>query len=157
MTVDFKTYQLSDDVQRIDFPTVTEWLSGTYWSPGIGQAEVERAARHSSLVVSAWVSDGEQVGYARVASDKTRFGYIMDVFVVPGHRGHGLGQAMVRFAMDHPEHRLVYQWLLATQDAHGVYEKVGFSALPHPERLMGFRKPWPRPLSAESAAPPAAG
>ena len=138
-------YVLSDDLERIDFGTVTAWLAASYWSPGIERAEVERGARHSSLVVGAYDASGAQVGYARVASDRTRFGYFMDVFVDEGHRGHGIGRAMVAFAMDHPEHRPVYLWLLATNDAHGVYAKLGFEPPPHPERMMILRKPWPRP------------
>ena len=58
----------------------------------------------------------------------------------PAHRRRGLAGAMIRFAMDHPEHRDVYQWLLATQDAHPVYEKLGFKPLEHPERWMIFRQ-----------------
>jgi hypothetical protein len=41
---------------------------------------------------------------------------------------------------------LVYRWLLATDDAHGVYEKLGFARHPNPERIMQLAKPWPRDL-----------
>ena len=117
MQLEHGTYALSDELERIDFAKVTDWLSGSYWSPGIGRAEVERGARHSSLVVGAYDASGRQVGYGRIASDKTRFAYVMDVFVDSEHRGKGLGQAIVRFAMEHPEHLPVYLWLLATHDA----------------------------------------
>ena len=133
-------------VERIDFATVTAWLAGSYWSPGIERAEVERGARHSSLVVGAYAAGGTQVGYARIASDRTRFGFFMDVFVHDAHRGRGIARAIVSFGMEHPDHRPVYLWLLATNDAHGVYEKLGFAAHPNPERMMILRKPWPRPL-----------
>jgi GNAT superfamily N-acetyltransferase len=138
-------YTLSDDVLRIDFAKVTEWLTATYWSPGIGRAEVERGARHSSLVIGAYDSSGAQVAYGRIASDRTRFGYFMDVFVDPAHRKRGLGRALVRFGMDHPEHRPVYLWLLATHDAHGVYAELGFGPLTHPERIMALRRERPKP------------
>jgi GNAT superfamily N-acetyltransferase len=140
-------YTLSDRLGRIDFATVTTWLCATYWSPGIGRDEVERGAQHSSLVVGAYDADGAQVGYGRVASDRTRFGYLMDVYVSDEHRGQGLGRAIVRFAMEHPEHVPVYLWMLGTHDAHGVYEKLGFGPPPQPDRLMVLKKPWPRPLS----------
>jgi GNAT superfamily N-acetyltransferase len=139
-------YTLSDELERIDFATVTEWLAGSYWSPGISRKEVERGARHSSLVVGAYDGSGAQVGYARVASDRTRVGFVMDVFVDEQHRKRGLGREMVRFAMEHPDHRPVYRWLLATDDAHGVYEKLGFARHPNPERIMQLAKPWPRDL-----------
>jgi GNAT superfamily N-acetyltransferase len=146
MIAEHGAYALSYELARVDFARVTEWLSGSYWSPGIERTEVERGARHSSLVVGAYTASGEQVGYARVASDRTRVGFFMDVFVDTAHRKRGIGRAMVRFAMEHPEYRPVYIWLLATDDAHGVYAALGFAPHPHPERMMLLRKPWPRPI-----------
>ena len=138
-------YRISDDLSLIDFETVTGWLSGSYWSPGIGREEVERAAKYSSLVVGVYAPGGRQVGYARLASDKTRFAYFMDVFVEEGHRRKGIAQAMVRFAMDHPDHRPVYLWLLGTRDAHEVYRRAGFKPLDHVDRWMILRKEKPGP------------
>ena len=114
---------------------------------------MERGFANSTLVIGAYRGP-VQVACARIASDRTRFAYVMDVFVDPACRGHGLGRRMVRFALEHPELRLVYQWLLATLDAHGVYAALGFAPLPNPERMMGFRfeRPW-LPESAASAWP----
>ena len=140
MKVQFNGYVIDDEIESVDFQQVTAWLAESYWSPGISRAEVEKGARNSSLVVGVYGPAGRQVGYARLASDKTRFAYIMDVFVAPDHRRKGLAGAMIQFAMDHPEHRDVYQWVLATQDAHAVYAKLGFEVLDHPERWMVLRK-----------------
>lgn len=145
MQTEHAGYVLSDDLARIDFAKVTEWLSGAYWSPGIEREEVERGARHSSLVIGAYDVSGAQVAYGRIASDRTRFGYFMDVFVDEAHRKHGLGRALVQFGMEHPEHRPVYLWLLATHDAHGVYAKLGFGPLTHPERIMALKRERPKP------------
>jgi GNAT superfamily N-acetyltransferase len=139
-------YTLADDLSRIDFAKVTEWLAGSHRSPGIGRAEVERGARHSSIVVGAYDAGGALVGYGRAASDRTRVGFIMDVFVNASHRKRGLGRAIVRFMLEHPEHVPVYRWLLGTNDAHGVYETLGFEAHPEPTTLMTLRKPWPREI-----------
>ncbi|HVM32332.1 MAG TPA: GNAT family N-acetyltransferase [bacterium] len=138
-------YRISDDPARVDLELLTRWLSGTYWVPGIGQDEVRRSLRHSSLVVSAHSAGGAPVGFARVVSDKTRFGYFMDVYVEETHRRRGLAKAMIQFAMDHPDHRGVYLWLLATRDAQSVYAKAGFRPLAHPERWMEIQKG--RPVS----------
>ena len=140
MRVPFKSYVIDDDIESIDFSRVTVWLATTYWSPRISQREVEQGARHSTLVIGVYEAEGLQVGYARVVSDKTRFAYTLDVFVEPAHRGEGKPGASVRFAMDHPEYQDVYQWVLSTQDAHAVYERVGFRPLDHPERWMILRK-----------------
>lgn len=133
-------YRISDELSGIDFGTVTDWLAASYWSPGIGREEVERGARHSSLVIGAYTPDGVQVGYARLASDKTRFAYIMDVYVADGYRRQGIAQAMLRFALEHPDHKAVCLWLLGTRDAHEVYRKVGFHPLKHVERWMAIQK-----------------
>ena len=139
-----RQYEITDDQTRLDFARVHGWLAETYWSPGITRPKVEKAARHSALVVSAY-SDGaagnQQVGYCRVVSDLTRFAWIADVFVDPEHRKQGLGQAIVTFALEHPDLADVHYWLLRTKDAHGVYTKLGFGAPDAPQRFMQLRKP----------------
>lgn len=132
-------YELDDALERFDFARCQAWLSGAYWSLGITRADVEHGFLHSSLVVGAY-RDGEQLGCLRVVSDRTRFAYLSDVFVDPAARGVGLGRAMVRFALEHPDLALVYRWTLATDDAHGVYRALGFGDLDRPETWLTLRK-----------------
>lgn len=127
--------EIREGYDAVDFDRVHAWLEGTYWSPGIERDLVERGARYSSLVLSALV-DGVQVGYARVVSDRARFAYLCDVYVDEAHRGKGIARQMVRYALDHPEHQGLRRWMLATQDAHGVYAACGFEPLASPERWM---------------------
>lgn len=136
---------LSDDRGRVDFDRVHRWLTAAYWTPGISRSEVFECASSSSLLIGGYAPGVGQVAYARVASDRTRFAYIMDVFVADEVRGRGLGKALVRFALDHPDHRAVYKWVLGTRDAHGVYAAVGFAPLARPEMWMMLDKGWPRP------------
>lgn len=137
-------YEIDDSFDRLDFLILESWLTRTYWSPGIRIEEILKGARNSALNVGCY-HRGNQVGYLRVASDKTRFGYIMDVYVEDAHRRKGLAQAMVRFAMAHPDLVDVYLWLLATQDAQSVYAKAGFGPLPVPGNWMVIRKEKVRP------------
>src|SRR5215471_343517 len=143
MQVTFGRYVLDDTLARLDFGRCHTWLTNTYWSPGITRLEVERGFQNSTLVVGAY-RENELVGCLRAVSDRTRFGYLMDVFVESSHRGQGLGKALVRYALEHPDLVLVYQWTLATMDAHQVYRTVGFSELVNPERYMALRRtrPW---------------
>lgn len=62
---------LDPDPARIDWARVHGWLTSSYWCPGIARERVERAARHSALVLGAYLG-AEQVGYLRVVSDRTR-------------------------------------------------------------------------------------
>jgi GNAT superfamily N-acetyltransferase len=134
-------YVIDDEISRIDWPRVHGWLTSSYWSQGISMDRVKRAASNSALVVGAYTGD-EQVAYARVVSDKTRFAWICDVWVDANHRGRGLARAMLRGAMDDPEFANLL-WVLGTRDAHGVYRELGFTSLERPERWMACdrRKP----------------
>lgn len=130
--------------ENMDFVAVTEMLSKSFWSPGIGIAEVTQGARNSALLVGAFTEDKKQVGYARAISDKTRFAYILDVIVDESYRKKGIGQKMITAILGHSELKDVYQWLLITRDAHGVYSKVGFKPISHPLDWMEIRHDRPK-------------
>ena len=141
-------YEIDDDFGRLDFQVLERWLTATYWSPGIRIPELLKGARNSALNLGCY-GGGEQVGYLRVASDRTRFAYIMDVYVEETHRRRGLARALVETAMSHPELSDVYQWALATRDAQAVYAQVGFGPLPAPGNWMILRKEKVRPPAGE--------
>ncbi|HEX2946116.1 MAG TPA: GNAT family N-acetyltransferase [Clostridia bacterium] len=135
---------LKDGMENMDFDRVTEMLSKSYWSPGISWAEVVKSAENSALVIGAFLNDGTQIAYARAISDKTRFAYICDVYVDENYRKLGIGQNMVRRMMAHEDMKDVYQWLLKTKDAHGVYGKVGFKPVSRPLDWLEIRENRPR-------------
>jgi GNAT superfamily N-acetyltransferase len=119
-------FTIREGFDRMDYARVHAWLAATYWTPGILRETVERAARHSAMVIGAFDADDIQIGYARLVSDNTRFSYLCDVIVDDVHRGSGIGRAMVRYFLDHPEFATVRTWTLATRDAHTVYAPLGF-------------------------------
>jgi N-acetylglutamate synthase-like GNAT family acetyltransferase len=67
----------------------------------------------------------------------------MDVIVDDRYRRKGIGQTMIKYILNHQELRDVYQWVLLTKDAHGVYQKVGFTPISDPDKWMENRKPRP--------------
>lgn len=123
----------------MDFDKVTFMLKDVHWSIGIKKDEVTQGARNSALVVGAFTGNNIQIGYSRVVSDKTRFAYILDVVVDENYRKMGIGQAMISYILNHSELKDVYQWLLLTKDAHGVYQKTGFNPVARPEDWMEIR------------------
>jgi GNAT superfamily N-acetyltransferase len=127
--------EIKTGFESMDFDRVHTWLASAYWSPGVPRDRVERAARHSSLVVGAFEGD-VQVGYMRVVSDRTTFAWVCDVYVDEAHRGKGIARQMVAFALADPEHEGLRRWILATRDAHHVYASVGFDPLEHAQRWM---------------------
>jgi GNAT superfamily N-acetyltransferase len=129
MEMQHREYTLSDDISLLQFGTVHEWLTSSYWSPGVSRETVERAAENSSLLVGAYTADETQAAYLRVVSDRTTFAWLCDVYVGEAHRKKGLAKAMVKFALDHPEHQNLRRWVLATRDAHDIYSACGFEPL----------------------------
>lgn len=131
--------QIREGYDNMDFAKVTDMLSKAYWSPGIGKDEVMNGAANSALVIGAFLGK-QQIAYARVISDKTRFAYVLDVYVDENYRGHGLGQELVNYLLDHESLKDVYQWMLSTRDAHSLYANCGFQPLSEPQRMMALRR-----------------
>jgi GNAT superfamily N-acetyltransferase len=126
-------FELDDDLGRVDIDAVYEFLSTeAYWAKGRSRETIERLVREASRVVGLYES-GRQIGFARTVSDGASFAYLADVYVLPEHRGRGLGIELVKEAVDHGPYA-DRRWLLHTEDAHALYEKLGFG--PGGRKLM---------------------
>ena len=132
-------YEISSERSRLDLALIHDYLRSSYWAQGIPRAVVERSIQHS-LCFGAYL-DGRQAGFARVVTDYATFAYVADVFVVPEHRGHGISKLLLRAILEHSELQGLRRFLLATQDAHGLYAQFGFQPLAHPEHFMTVHKP----------------
>jgi ribosomal protein S18 acetylase RimI-like enzyme len=132
-------YHLKSGLDGVDFVKVTGMLTTAYWCKGIQIDEVKKGAMNSALVVGAFLPGGDQIGFARVISDKTRFAYILDVIVDDAYQRMGIGQAMMKHILSHPGFEDVYQWFLVSSTAREVYRKVGFKALSNPEKWMEIK------------------
>jgi GNAT superfamily N-acetyltransferase len=131
-------YAVSTDRTRLDRDLVSRFLTQeAYWSTGIPRETVERAIDNS--LCFAIYKESDQVGFARVVTDLCTFVWICDVFVIPEHRRRGLGTRLIRAMLEHPDLQGLRRWILATRDAHGLYEKCGFSRVDDPERFMEIK------------------
>ncbi|SDO69653.1 Acetyltransferase (GNAT) family protein [Streptomyces sp. cf386] len=132
-------YEISTDPDRIDAARVHRWLStDAYWA--IGRArEKQDGAIEGSLNFGVYETvSGEQVAYARVVTDRATFAWLCDVYVDPSVRGKGIGTALVGGVREHLRPYGIKRMLLATHDAHGVYEKLGFGPLERPDQWMAL-------------------
>ena len=127
-------YEISDDKDRLDLDVIHAFLVQSYWSTGIPRGVVERAIE-GALCFGIYRS-GRQVGFARVITDCATFAYLADVFVLEGHRGKGLAREMLRVVFAQPQLQGLRRFMLATRDAHRLYQEFGFSALSKPDRIM---------------------
>jgi GNAT superfamily N-acetyltransferase len=125
---------VSTDPALLDVELIHGFLTESYWSPGIPIDVLERAIDGS--IPFGLYRGVEQIGFARVITDRATFAYVGDVFVLASRRGSGLGTWLMECVLEHPDLSGLRRWLLVTRDAQGLYRKVGFSRLADPERLM---------------------
>ncbi|TWR31745.1 GNAT family N-acetyltransferase [Mucilaginibacter pallidiroseus] len=136
-----KGYQISTDNNLIDRDAVYDYLaSHSYWAKGLNKDVFNRSV-DNSLCFGIY-KDSNQLGFARVVTDKATFAYLCDVFVLPAHRGIGLSKWLVQFILAHPDLQGLRRWSLATADAHGLYKQFGFSEINNPERWMQIFTPY---------------
>jgi N-acetyltransferase len=118
-------YEIDDDPGRVDAEAAVEFLTTqAYWARWRGAGDIKRQIAVAWRVVGAYDRAGAMVGFARAHSDGG-CAYLADVYVLPGHRGTGLGKALVRMMIeDGPG--AGWRWMLHTSDAHGLYRQFGF-------------------------------
>lgn len=130
-----ENYNISDDKTKLQIEVIYQYLSEeAYWCKGIPMEVVQRSIE-GSMCFGVYFKN-EQVGFARLITDKATFGYLADVFILEPHRGKGLSKAMMAFILAHPELQGLRRWMLITGDAHGLYKQFGFKLAVHPERIM---------------------
>ena len=111
----------------------------SYWAKDRTFDQTKTAIENS---ICFGVYDSErQIGFARVVTDRSTFAYLGDVFILEEFRGRGLGKWLMETIISHPELQGLRRWVLATRDAHGLYEQFGFSRLKFPDRWMELPAP----------------
>jgi GNAT superfamily N-acetyltransferase len=127
-------FTISTDPARLDIDAIAEMLKRAYWAQGRTRDMIARYIQHS--LVFGLYHDGKQIGLARVVSDYTTFAWLCDVFIHEDYRGKGLGKWLMETVHAHPDLQGLRRWMLATRDAHGLYQQFGWTLLDHPERWM---------------------
>jgi ribosomal protein S18 acetylase RimI-like enzyme len=122
----------------MDLDAVHAYLARSYRAREIPKGLVARAIRGS--LCFGLFKDDRQVGFARVATDKTTFAYLCDVYVLEDFQGRGLGKWLMDAVVAHPDLQGLRRFVLATRDAHGLYERYGFSKLARPEIFMEINR-----------------
>ena len=130
-------YHFSAATEDIDRALVHHWLSKErYWAKDRPREVQDRAfsgSRNFGVYESA---SGRQVAYARVVTDGATFAWLCDVFVSAEDRGEGIGSVLLQGILDEFEPMNLKRMLLATEDAHTLYEKFGFEPLGVPSQWM---------------------
>lgn len=127
-------YHITTDFEAMDFALIYGFLSQAYWSKGISQQVLKKACENS-LCFAIFAGD-KQLGFARMITDRSTFAYLADVFVTPKYRGKGLSKLLMESIVEHPDLQGLRRMVLATADAHGLYEKYGFTQLNNEKLFM---------------------
>lgn len=127
-------YVVSSDHARLQLDVIHAFLAQAYWAKEIPRETVARSIKGS--IPFGLFHGGEQIGFARVISDRATFAYVADVFVLEPHRGRGLARWMMECILSTPELQGLRRWLLVTREAHALYRSVGFSPVARPEGFM---------------------
>ena len=128
-------FTISTDRERLQIEAIHKFLAGeSYWAKERTKEQTETAIQNS---MPFGVYKGENlIGFARVVTDYATFAYLGDVFILEEFRGRGLSKWLMEVIINHPDLQGFRRWILATRDAHALYEKFGFTALKHPTRWM---------------------
>ena len=127
-------HYISDDKSRLDLKLIHQVISNSYWAKGRSFVDVKRSI-DNSICYGIYIA-GKQVGFARVVTDLTTLAYIMDVFIIEEYRGKGLSKKLLKKVLNDERFSKVKKWMLATKDAHSLYEKYGFRKLKLTGKIM---------------------
>lgn len=137
---------ISSDKEQLDIEVIHNFLCfNSYWAKGISKEIVQKSIDNSALCFGVYKKSKssqirEQIGFARVISDLATFAYIADVFILPDHRGIGLSKKLIQTIIEHPELTDIRRAMLATKDAHKLYEKFGFREISDTNLFMELKK-----------------
>lgn len=143
MAIWFKEgFSISTKKEYLDIDIIHKFLSqDAYWSKGIPKETVTKSIMNTHLCFGVYKGEirkhsVEQVGFARVITDLATFAYLCDVFIKPDYRELGLSKWLMNIITTHPELQSIRRFMLATNDAHKLYEKFGFEQINNPELFM---------------------
>ena len=125
---------ISTDKTKLQINVIHSFLTNSYWAKGRTIDEVEKTIENC-LCFGVYIDDN-QIGFGRVATDYTVFAYLMDIFILPEHRGKGYSKKLITTIIQTKELQQCTTWMLKTKDAHGLYKQYGFTELKHSERVL---------------------
>ena len=128
-------YFVNSKKSDLDIHCIHQFLSQSYWAKGIS-LELVKKSIEGSLCFGIYTADKQQVGFARMITDKATFAYLADVFVVEQHRQQGLAKKLMQHILQHEELQGLRRLVLATRDAHTLYQQFDFKPLASPDIFM---------------------
>lgn len=124
----------------LDIDLIHVFLSqSSYWAQGRSYETVSKSIEQSlcfGVYLDVQQQRLQQIGFARIVTDYTTFAWLCDVFIIDLHRGKGLGRWLLECVISYPDLQGLPRFVLATRDAHRLYEQFGFENLTNPNWWM---------------------
>ncbi len=134
-----ENYKISTDQGDLDLKVIHIYLSEkSYWAQNIPIDVVEKAIANS--LCFGLYKNNQQIGFARLVTDKATFAYLADVFVLEEYRGLGLSKWLMEVIHSHPEVQGLRRWMLMTRDAQGLYEQFDWTVLDEEARTRCMQR-----------------
>jgi GNAT superfamily N-acetyltransferase len=131
-------FLLSTNKEKLQVDYIHHFLSEEcYWTKNI-PIEIVKKSIDGSLCFGIYHNE-KQIGFARIITDYATFAYLADVFVDLNFRNKGLSKALMGFIKEQDCIKGVRRFMLATLDAHALYQQFGFNALKEPMRFMEIK------------------
>ena len=124
----------SNNPKDMDLELIFDFIKQSYWGK-YRTFDEQKEAVENTLNFGLF-KNGKQIAFARVMTDKVFFAYLLDVFVVEEEQGKGYSKLLIDKILHDSEVKNVDKWMLATKDAHSLYEKFGFKEINKPKMLM---------------------
>lgn len=137
-------YRITTDKNEMNIDAIHDYLSRSYWAENIPKQVVAKAVENSlcfAVLASDQKGNEKQVGFARLITDTATFAYLADVYILEEYQCKGLSKKMMEEIVKHPKLQGLRRIMLATRDAHGLYEKYGFTPLTDQKMFMQLWTP----------------
>lgn len=129
-------YYISTDKSKLQLDVIVDFLNNkSYWAQTRSKTTIEKSIANS-ICFGVFTKENKQVGFARVITDFAVFAWLLDVFILEEHQGKGLGKMLMQEIISNIDFAEIRRWGLGTDDAHGLYEKFGFTSLSNPAKMM---------------------
>ncbi|CDH01564.1 GNAT family N-acetyltransferase [Xenorhabdus bovienii] len=118
-------YRITTDNTELDIIGIHQYLTRSSWSEGIDIDTVRQAIANS--LNFGLFDQNEQIGFARIVTDFSTFGYLCDVYVLEEYQKQKLGRWLMECCHSHPALAQLRRIMLVTSTAPWLYEKMGYT------------------------------
>ncbi|WP_298506497.1 GNAT family N-acetyltransferase [uncultured Maribacter sp.] len=123
------SYNISTNKELLNVHFIHNYISAiSYWGKGRTLEEV-KSTIENSLCFGVYTDEKVQIGFARVVTDYTFFGYIMDVIIDEKYQRKGIGKRLISFILNNKIIKNLSTVALKTKDAQELYIKYGFKTI----------------------------